>query len=101
MRVEINSNVIPTSFLKIEERVRLFERKTGERRQLVELAEILKHFPGANKGEKEGRKGDVAREATAGGAMEKSWPVTVIERKDVKKDYLIEYFLPTGIGNAF
>ena len=46
-----------------------------------------------------GSKGDVWREATARGAIEKSRYVRVIE--EVREDDPIEYFLPTGIRSTF
>ena len=41
------------------------------------------------------------REATARGAMEKSWRARVIERKEARGDDQIEYFLSTGIKSNF
>ena len=53
--------------------------------------QVLKHFPGAREGEREGGKGDVK-----GGAMEKRRYVRVIAREEVRGDDPIEYFLPWG-----
>ena len=61
-------------------------------------AQVLKHLPGARK-DKRGCKGDVRREATAGGAMEKGGCVRVIEGEKVRRDGPVKYFLPTGVGS--
>ena len=63
--------------------------------------QVLKHLPGEKKGERGGSKGDVGRITTVSGSMEKSRYVRVIERKEVRGNDLIEYFLPTGIGITF
>ena len=41
-------------------------------------------------------KGDVRREATARGTMEKGGCVSIIEGEEVRRDDPVEYFLPTG-----
>ena len=58
--------------------------------------QVLKHLPGARGRGKKKQKRCQETSATAGGAMEKSWYVRVIERKEVREDDLIKYFLPTG-----
>ena len=67
-------------------------QKTGERGRLVEL--VGDQSPGL--GAPLSSKGDVRR-----GAMKKSRYVRVIERKEVKGDDPIEYFLITGVGSTF
>ena len=62
--------------------------------------QVLKHLPGARKGEKRRSKGDVRRGATARGAMQKSGCVMVIEGEEVRRDDPVEYFLPAGVGSA-
>ena len=59
--------------------------------------EILKHLPGAIKGQRGGSKGNVSGGATARGAMEKSRYVRINDGKEVKKNDPIEYFLPRGV----
>ena len=58
--------------------------------------QVLKHLPGAGKDKRRGSKGDVRRGATARGAMEKGKCVRVVEREEVRRDNLVEYFLSTG-----
>ena len=57
---------------------------------------VLGHLPGARKGKRRGGRGDVRREATARGAMEKSGCVGVLEGEEVRGDDPVEYFLPAG-----
>ena len=49
-------------------------------------AQVLKHVLGASEGQKRGSKGNVKREETAKGAMEKIENVGVIEKKEVRRD---------------
>ena len=46
-------------------------------------------------------KGDVRRRSNARGAMEKSKNIEVIKGKEVRRDDLIKYFLPTGFRSTF
>ena len=61
--------------------------------------QILKHLPGARKGKRRRSKGDVRGGATARVAMEKGGYVRVIEGEEIRRDDLVEYFLPVGVGN--
>ena len=58
-------------------------------------AQILKHLPGARKGERGGSK-DVR-----GGAMEKIRYARAIEGEEVRRDDPIKFFLPTWVANTF
>ena len=58
--------------------------------------QILKHLSGARSVEKGESDGDVRR-----GARKKSKYVRIIEQKEVRRDDLIEYFLPMGVGRTF
>ena len=60
----------------------------------------MKHLSGARKGKRRGSKGDVRREATSRGAMEKGGCVRVIEGEEVRRDDPVEYFLPVGVGST-
>ena len=62
--------------------------------------QVLKHLPGARKGERRGSKGDVRRGATARGVMEKGGCVRVIEGEEVRRDDLIKYFLPAVVAST-
>ena len=50
----------------------------------------MNHLPEAKESERGGSKGDVRRGVTAKGAIEKSWGVGVIDRKEVRGDDPIE-----------
>ena len=63
--------------------------------------QVLKHLPGAKKGERRGSKGDVRGETTAREAKEMSRYVRVIEGEEVKRDDLVEYFLSTVVRSTF
>ena len=72
-------------------------RKKGWQVELVgDQTQILKHLPGTREGERGGSNENVRGGATAREAMEKSRYVRLIERKEVRKDDPIKYFLPTG-----
>ena len=58
--------------------------------------QVLKNLSVLIKGKREGRKGDVRRKAASREAMEKRRYVRIIERKGVKGDNPIEYFLAGG-----
>ena len=79
-------------FLKIEEEGAVcWSQRAKKERQLVELA-------GDQSPSLEGpprSKEDVKREATIRKAIEKSWRVRVIDRKEVRGEDPIEYFLST------
>ena len=62
--------------------------------------QILKHLPGARKSKRRGNKGNVRGGATARGALEKGGCVRVIEGGEIRRDNLVEYFLPAGIGST-
>ena len=61
--------------------------------------QVMKHLPRARESERGGIKGDVKREASVRGAMEKNKYVGVIE--EVRGDDPIEYFLPTRARSNF
>ena len=82
-----SKKVYLTSFLKIKGR--------------VIRTQVLKHLPRAREGERERSKEDIKGVATAREATGKSRYVRVIERKEVRRDDPIEYFLPTGVGTTF
>ena len=63
--------------------------------------QVLKHLPEAREGQRKKSKGDARRGATAKEAIKKSRYVTVIEKKEVRRDNPIECFLPTGVGSTF
>ena len=63
-------------------------------------AQVLKHLPGAGKGERGGSKGNVREEATAIGAMEKGRCDRVVEEEEVRRDDPVRYFLSTGVGST-
>ena len=63
--------------------------------------QVLKHLPRARDGEKGRSKEDIRGVTTTREAKGKSRYVRVIERKEVRKDDPIEYFLPTGFGTTF
>ena len=62
--------------------------------------QVLKHLPGARKGKRRRSKGDNSRGATARGAMEKDGCIMVINGEEVRRDDLVEYFLPVGVGST-
>ena len=63
--------------------------------------QVLKHLPGAKKGERGGSKGDVAGEATAREAKEMSRYVRVIEGEEIRRDDPVEYFHSTVVRSTF
>ena len=63
-------------------------------------SQVLKHLPGAGKGERRGSKGNVRRGATARGGMEKSKYVEDIKGEEVRRNDPIEYFLLTGVRST-
>ena len=63
--------------------------------------QVLKHLPGAGKGERGGSKENVRGRATARGVMKKGRYARVIEGKEVRGDDLIEYLLLTEVGSTF
>ena len=63
-------------------------------------SQVLKHLPGAGKGERGGSKGNVREEATARGAMEKGRCDRVVEEEEVRRDDPVRYFLSTGVGST-
>ena len=77
-------------------------RKSRERGQLIELVGDQSPSPETPPGSKSGgSKGDVRKGATAKEAMEKGRKVRVTERKEGRRNDLIEYFLPTGVRSTF
>ena len=68
---------------------------------LVIRTQVLKHLPEARHGERERSKRQVGGGTAVRKAMEKSTYVWVIERKKVRGDDLIEYFLSTGVRSTF
>ena len=62
--------------------------------------QVLKHLPGARKGKRGGKKGDVRGGAIASGAMENSLSVRVTEGEEARGDDPVEYFLPVGVGST-
>ena len=62
--------------------------------------QVLKHLSTARKGKRGGSKGNVRREVTASGAMEKGGCVRVIEKEEVTGDDPVKYFFPTGVGST-
>ena len=81
---------------------RTLGRKSGERGTVSRIVGNQSQSSEAPpRSERGNNKEYVKRGATARGALEKSWGVGVIERKEVRGDNLIEYFLPTGIRSTF
>ena len=101
VRVNVGGKAIPTSFLKIEGRGTLIGAKDRRERDRVELVGGQNQGPVAPPMSKRGGgKGDVRREVTARGVMEKGGCVSVIDGVEVGGDDPVEYFLPTGVGST-
>ena len=76
--------------------------KVERERLVVELVGDQSPSPEApSRSKRERSKGDVKRGETARGAMEKSWHVRIIERKKIRGDDPIKYFLPAGTEVLF
>ena len=85
--------------LKITGKEKFFGKRVEEEGQLVELVGDQNPSPEAPpRGRRGGSKGDVRRGETSRGAMEKSWCLRVIERKEVDP---IEYFFSTRSEEPF
>ena len=104
VRVNVGGKAIPASFLKIEGRGTLIGAKDRRERDRVELVGGQNQGPVAppmsKKGQEKRGKGDVRREVTARGVMEKSGCVSVIEGVEVRGDDPVKYFFPTGVGST-
>ena len=62
--------------------------------------QVLKYLPGATEGERGVSKAHVSGGATDTEAIEKYRYVRIIERKEVRRDDPIEYFLPARVERS-
>ena len=88
LRVKVRSKVIPTRLLKNERREDVCWGGRAEKKgQLVALIGDQNPSPEApSRSKRKESKKDVWRGATSRGTMEKSWRVSAIEKKEVRRD---------------